>query len=177
MAYVGNGLGPWQSRFVCRCLWTHSSSLCQYTGAIPIFYSSLDYLIFRSTFPQLSLHTLLSISLPISIFLYISIYLCIAANENNSKRGSAANKSLRFCLLIEKSPINFAETEIHRIKDDDKIKRQKNIDCHCLRQRPNLWYLPWPPRFTWQTTFKGTQDWEFFWLRFWNLRYFFVSYA
>ncbi len=24
---------------------------------------------------------------------------------------------------------------------------------------------------------KGTQDWEFFWLRFWNLRYFFVSYA
>ncbi len=24
--------------------------------------------------------------------------------------------------------------------------------------------------------FKGTQDWEFFWLRFWNLRYFFVSY-
>jgi hypothetical protein len=26
-------------------------------------------------------------------------------------------------------------------------------------------------------TFKGTQDWEFFWLRFWNLRYFFVSYV
>ncbi len=25
-------------------------------------------------------------------------------------------------------------------------------------------------------SFKGTQDWEFFWLRFWNLRYFFVSY-
>ncbi len=25
-------------------------------------------------------------------------------------------------------------------------------------------------------TFKGTQDWEFFWLRFWNLPYFFVSY-
>ncbi len=25
--------------------------------------------------------------------------------------------------------------------------------------------------------FKGTQDWEFFWLRFWNLRYFFVSYV
>jgi hypothetical protein len=26
-------------------------------------------------------------------------------------------------------------------------------------------------------SFKGTQDWEFFWLRFWNLRYFFASYA
>ncbi len=25
--------------------------------------------------------------------------------------------------------------------------------------------------------FKGTQDWEFFWLRFWNLRFFFVSYV
>ncbi len=24
---------------------------------------------------------------------------------------------------------------------------------------------------------KGTQDWEFFWLRFWNLRYFFDSYV
>ncbi len=24
---------------------------------------------------------------------------------------------------------------------------------------------------------KGTQEWEFFWLRFWNLRYFFVSYV
>ncbi len=28
-----------------------------------------------------------------------------------------------------------------------------------------------------QMTVKGTQDWEFFWLRFWNLRYFFVSYV
>ena len=26
-------------------------------------------------------------------------------------------------------------------------------------------------------TLKGTQDWEFFWLRFWNLRYFFVSHV
>jgi|LakMenE18May11ns_1017448.scaffolds.fasta_scaffold9429400_1 hypothetical protein len=25
--------------------------------------------------------------------------------------------------------------------------------------------------------FKGTQDWDFFWLRFWNLQYFFVSYV
>ncbi len=24
---------------------------------------------------------------------------------------------------------------------------------------------------------KGTQDWEFYWLRLWNLRYFFVSYV
>ncbi len=25
--------------------------------------------------------------------------------------------------------------------------------------------------------FKSTKDWEFFWLRFWNLRYFFISYV
>jgi hypothetical protein len=24
---------------------------------------------------------------------------------------------------------------------------------------------------------KGTQDWDFFWLRFWNLYYFFISYV
>ncbi len=24
---------------------------------------------------------------------------------------------------------------------------------------------------------KGTQDWDFFWLRFWNLHYFFISYV
>ncbi len=30
----------------------------------------------------------------------------------------------------------------------------------------------------WQDSiFKGTQDWEFCWRRFWNLRYFFVSYV
>jgi hypothetical protein len=32
-----------------------------------------------------------------------------------------------------------------------------------------LWSCPSP--------FKGTQDWEFFWLRFWILSYFIVSYA
>ncbi len=30
---------------------------------------------------------------------------------------------------------------------------------------------------SWNLGLKGTQDWEFFWLRFWNLRYFFVSYV
>ncbi len=34
-----------------------------------------------------------------------------------------------------------------------------------------------PSLFSLVSTFKGTQDWEFFWLRFWNLHYFFVSYV
>ncbi len=38
-------------------------------------------------------------------------------------------------------------------------------DLH-LKISKNLW-----------TPLKGTQDWEFFWLRFWNLYYFFVSYV
>ncbi len=33
------------------------------------------------------------------------------------------------------------------------------------------WLSPLSP------VFKGTQDWDFFWLRFWNLYYFFVSYV
>ncbi len=32
-------------------------------------------------------------------------------------------------------------------------------------------------RIWWNQLLKGTQDWELFWLRFWNLRYFFVSYV
>ncbi len=38
----------------------------------------------------------------------------------------------------------------------------------------NIFFLQnlfgWPP-------LKGTQDWDFFWLRFWNLYYFFVSHV
>ncbi len=32
------------------------------------------------------------------------------------------------------------------------------------------------PRF-WNDNLKGTQDWDFSWLRFWNLYYFFISYV
>ncbi len=30
---------------------------------------------------------------------------------------------------------------------------------------------------SWSSFIKGTQDWDFFWLRFWNLYYFFISYV
>jgi hypothetical protein len=49
------------------------------------------------------------------------------------------------------------------------VKRLKDIsrsvDTHVMDQRQNPHLV------------KGTQDWEFFWLRFLNLRYFFVSYV
>jgi hypothetical protein len=43
-----------------------------------------------------------------------------------------------------------AETEIDKIKDDSKIKRETNLDRHGLRPIPNVCHLPDPP---W---FKGT---------------------
>ncbi len=30
---------------------------------------------------------------------------------------------------------------------------------------------------SWHNPFKGTQDWDFFWLWFWNLYYFFISFV
>ncbi len=40
-----------------------------------------------------------------------------------------------------------------------------------------MWKLGLRPRNSRKGILKGTQDWVFFLLRFWNLRYFFVSYA
>ncbi len=32
-------------------------------------------------------------------------------------------------------------------------------------------------KISWHCPFKGTQEWDFFWLRFWILNYFIVNYA
>ncbi len=49
-----------------------------------------------------------------------------------------------------------AETEYIETKDDNKIKRQKNIDRHYTRPIPKVCHHPDPPRFSLvlQTTFK-----------------------
>jgi hypothetical protein len=41
--------------------------------------------------------------------------------------------------------ITGAETEIHKIKDDSKIRREKNIDRRDQRHIMNVWHLPAPP--------------------------------
>jgi hypothetical protein len=51
-----------------------------------------------------------------------------------------------------------AETEIRKIKDDSKIKRQTNLDRQGLRPLPNVCHLPDPPWFSVQTTFKDTGE-------------------
>jgi hypothetical protein len=40
-----------------------------------------------------------------------------------------------------------AETEIHKIKDDSKINREKNIDRRGQRHIVNVWHLSDPPSF------------------------------
>ncbi len=47
-----------------------------------------------------------------------------------------------------------AETEIHKIKDDSKIKREKNIDRRGQRHIVNFWHLSDPPSFSLPITFK-----------------------
>ncbi len=46
------------------------------------------------------------------------------------------------------------ETEIHKIKDDGRINREKNIDRRGPRQIGTLWHIPYPPSFSLPTTFK-----------------------
>jgi hypothetical protein len=47
-----------------------------------------------------------------------------------------------------------AETEIHQIKDEIKIKREKNINRCGQRHIVNVWHLSDPPSFSLPTTFK-----------------------
>ncbi len=48
-----------------------------------------------------------------------------------------------------------AETEIHKIKDDSKIKREKNIDRQGKRHIVNFWQISDHPSFSLPTTFNG----------------------
>jgi hypothetical protein len=53
-----------------------------------------------------------------------------------------------------------AETEIHKIKDDIKIKREKNINRRGQRDIVNVWHLSDPPSFSLPTTFKYISDYN-----------------
>jgi hypothetical protein len=49
-----------------------------------------------------------------------------------------------------------AETEIHKIKDDSKINREKKIDRRSQRHIVNVWHLSDTPSFSLPTTFKDS---------------------
>ncbi len=67
-----------------------------------------------------------------------------------------------------------AETEMDKIKDDSKIKREINLHRHGLRPIPNVCHLPDPPVFSLQTTFKGINSREeyFCWRSYRSKQYF-----
>ncbi len=90
--------------------------------------------------------------------------------------------------LCNRSHLNFLIYEENLIFFFISARRVANVrvvdwDCHfCFITHLNTLYffvLPNsnPPHFYFLVSFKGTQDWEFFWLRYWNLRFFFVSYV
>ncbi len=56
-----------------------------------------------------------------------------------------------------------AETEIHKIKDDSKINREKNIDRRGQRHIVNVWHLSDPPSFSFPTTFNVFLPWTSGW--------------
>ncbi len=56
-----------------------------------------------------------------------------------------------FCLFMGTSPINLAFLDGNGIK----IRRQNNIDRHCVNPIPNECQLPNPPPVALQTTFNG----------------------
>ncbi len=59
-------------------------------------------------------------------------------------------------------------------KSQDSFGFRENLcDCNFSRNASRVA----PVLHIFHENFKGTQDWEFFGLRFWNLRYFFVSYV
>ncbi len=63
-----------------------------------------------------------------------------------------------------------AETEMHKIKDDSKINREKNIDRRGPRQSGIVWHIPDHPSFSLPTTFNATMTFSrsIFDLRFWS---------
>ncbi len=67
--------------------------------------------------------------------------------------------SAALCLFVRTLPIDFAllgrKRKLDKIKDDGKIKRETNLDRHCLRPIRNLCHLPDPPWFSLQTTFNS----------------------
>ncbi len=89
-----------------------------------------------------------------SVFSISKLY---AANKVSSKKET--QQEIRRVLPISQGIVCWfcftgAETEIYKIKDNSKIKREKNIDCRSQRHFGNVWHLPDPPSFSLPTTFK-----------------------
>jgi hypothetical protein len=79
-----------------------------------------------------------------------------AANKINLKKRNAASNLPRFAYLLGNCLfilLYWAETEIHKIKDDSKIKRQTNLYRRYPRPIPIICHLLDPHSFSLPTTF------------------------
>jgi hypothetical protein len=74
----------------------------------------------------------------------------IREKKKHGSEGRVLAILLGHCLLIL---FTRAETEIHKIKDDSKIKTQTNLDRRDPRTIPIVCHLPDPPSFSLPTTF------------------------
>ncbi len=96
-----------------------------------------------SSFPHLSISVSPYLHLPpylhlISITISL-ISLLISANENNSKRGNAANNSVNFYYWY-RNRCTWRKHKYIETKDDGKIKRQKSAIAN-TRETRELWPL------------------------------------
>jgi hypothetical protein len=91
-------------------------------------------------------------------YLEMSIIFCIVWNLH----------SIVFLAKTKTWVAFFANLECKRSKR--KIKKIQKYKLIFLSISFNFHFIP-------INRFKGTQDWDFFWLRFWNLYYFFLSYV
>jgi hypothetical protein len=98
---------------ICEILPIDAGCIIAQIYCLTFFCTFLYLFISLSPLPQYLRLPPISISLPIAISLAVSIFLAIfisrhiAANENYSKKGKRSKQIAVFCLLIEKSPINF----------------------------------------------------------------------
>ncbi len=84
--------------------------------------------------------------------------LAISLHCTENKFKTEASNSLRFSYSWRHRLIlccTWRKRKYIEIKDDSKVKQQKNLDRHGPRPIPNVCHLPDPPWYSVQTTFKS----------------------
>ncbi len=144
---------------------THGAWLHQYIGAglqffillyipLSLYLHSLSYLrLLISPFPSLSPSLSSSPSSLPSLSSSISLQWKLI-QKGETPQTIRCVRPLHWDIVYILILLHLAEREMHWIQNDDKTKRQKNIDCHGPSPIANICHLPAPPSFSLQTTFK-----------------------
>ncbi len=121
---------------------------------------------------------------------YLIVYTLLTSLENgwkSSQISNGANCLLFYWLLILLStrfqPVWKTEGKTPKLSKTPIDYCSTCYLFYCLHalifhdNLPQKAISPLSGKFCPQMVLKGTQDWDFFWLRFWNLCYFFISYV